>query len=81
MSENKYNPAAKCGACGHDEVKTRFIGPIEEDPCWYDRKYKPLGKWPEVPYLHRTCSRCGNEWPEQPLCAAPHPNADDGERK
>ena len=62
-----FDEAARCDACGYDKIKVHFVGPITEDPCWYDRKYKPLGKWPEEPYLHRTCERCGNEWPEAPL--------------
>jgi len=65
-----YDPEAKCAACGHDLVGTRYVGPIEQDPCWYDRKYKPLGKWPEEAYLHRTCERCGNEWPEATMSPA-----------
>ena len=64
-----FDPDAKCDACGHDKVRVRYVGPIESDPCWYDRTYKPVGKWPKAPYLHRTCERCGNEWPEAPLSA------------
>lgn len=71
MAEIKnFDADAKCDVCGHDHVEMRYVGPIGEDPCWYDRKYKPIGKWPETEYLHRTCARCGNQWPERTLRAA-----------
>lgn len=59
-----YDPTATCSKCGSDEVRTRHEGPIEQDPCWYDRKYNPPGKWPAHEYQHRTCARCGYEWPQ-----------------
>ena len=62
-----YDAARPCPQCGNDRVKTRYEGPIEQDPCWYDRKYRPVGKWPEHPYLHRTCERCEYQWPEASL--------------
>lgn len=59
-----YSPKSKCPKCGHPKVGTRHEGRIEDDPCWYERKYNPVGKWPEHEYLHRTCDRCGYAWPE-----------------
>lgn len=59
-----YDATSVCPKCGHDKVGTRYEGPIEQDPCWYDRKYKPVGKWPEAEYQHRTCERCRYEWPQ-----------------
>ena len=53
-----------CSKCGHDDIHVRYEGPIEWDPCWYDRKYSPPGKWPEHEYLHHTCKKCGYDWPE-----------------
>ena len=60
----KYNSKAKCPKCGHNHILVRHEGPISDDPCWYDRRYTPVGKWPENEYMHRTCERCKYEWPE-----------------
>lgn len=62
-----FNESAICRACGSDKVRSRYRPPISEDPCWYARKYSPMGKWPEEPYIHRTCDRCDYEWPEAPV--------------
>lgn len=62
-----YNPKSTCPKCKGRDVATRYEGPIEEDPCWYGRKYEPRGKWPEKEYMHRTCKRCDYEWPESVL--------------
>ena len=64
---NYFDEASKCPACGSDDVRSRFRGPISQDPSWYDRKNHPEGKWPEAAYIHRTCRRCEYEWPEAPL--------------
>lgn len=60
-----YNPKAKCPKCGNAKVATRYRGIIEEDPLWFDRTYRDVGKWPEHEYQHRTCERCHYEWPER----------------
>lgn len=67
MNPPPYNPKAKCPKCACAKIATRYEGPIENDPCWYDRRYKPINKWPEHEYLHRTCTTCGYEWPEKVL--------------
>ncbi len=67
MKLEPYNQNATCAKCGCDEIKTRHEDVIDNDPCWYDRKYKPYGKWPEHEYMHRSCANCGYEWPEQVL--------------
>jgi len=59
-----FNEKAICPKCGGDKIQTYHQGPIEDDPCWYDRKNKPVGKWPKHEYLHRTCDRCKYAWPE-----------------
>lgn len=64
---NKLTPfdaSSVCPKCGHDDIDTRYEGPIEDDPCWYDRTYNPVGKWPRKEYMHRTCERCKYQWPE-----------------
>jgi len=64
MKLNPYDPKAVCPKCGGKDVRTRYEGKIENDPCWFARKYDPPGKFPEHEYQHRTCSRCRYEWPE-----------------
>jgi len=59
-----YDSNAICPKCGGDKIATRYRGPIEDDPGWYQRKYSPGGKWPEYEYQHRTCERCEYDWPE-----------------
>jgi Zn ribbon nucleic-acid-binding protein len=65
-----FNASAKCPKCAHPKISTRHEGHIDQDPCWYDRKYHPVGKWPEHEYMHRTCERCGYDWPEAVLAPA-----------
>jgi predicted nucleic-acid-binding Zn-ribbon protein len=60
----KFNAESTCPKCGHDDVSVRYRGPIDDDVLWYDRKYRPVGKWPEHEYLHRTCKSCAYDWPE-----------------
>ncbi len=62
-----FDGHAACPKCDHDVVRTRYVGHIQQDPCWYERTYSPPGKWPEHEYMHRTCERCKYEWPEAAL--------------
>jgi hypothetical protein len=59
-----YNESAHCPKCDGADVRTAYEGPIERDPCWYERKYNPVGKWPEHEFMRRTCTRCQYSWPE-----------------
>lgn len=60
-----FNPKAKCPKCGCTKIGSRWEDKIENDVCWYERKYKPVGKWPEHEYMHRTCELCDYDWPEK----------------
>lgn len=59
-----FSPTSKCPKCGTDDVRARHEPDIEHDPCWYDRTYKPAGKWPKHEFIRRTCNRCKYEWLE-----------------
>lgn len=67
MKLSPFNTDARCPKCDHDKIACRHEGPIDDDPCWYNRKYKPVGKWPGHEYVHRTCERCRYAWPEAVL--------------
>lgn len=57
------NVCPKCGGA----AAARYESRIESDPCWYDRKYNPPGKWPEHEFIRRTCEQCHYQWPEKCL--------------
>lgn len=59
-----FDPKSRCPKCGNASCKTRWEDKIENDPCWYDRTYRPPNKWPKHEYMHRTCQRCQYQWPE-----------------
>lgn len=48
----KYNPKAKCPACGHDTITSL---------------YRPVCKYNEKAYINRYCTRCEYTWEESPL--------------
>lgn len=64
MKLKPFKLKCRCPKCGGSNVKSRYEGPIDQDPCWYDRKYNPVGKWPDYEYMHRTCETCSYAWPE-----------------
>jgi len=59
-----HDPDGQCPKCKGEAARTIYEPRIEDDPCWYDRKYNPPGKWPEHEFLRRKCERCGYDWPE-----------------
>lgn len=57
-----FDPAAKCPKCGHDETSDAY----------HKNGYKcPFGSVVDVgreeEHIHRTCKRCGFDWPEAVL--------------
>ena len=59
-----YNAKNSCSKCGSADVRSLYLPHIDQDVGWYDRKYRPVGKWPEEEFIRRTCNSCGYAWPE-----------------
>lgn len=67
---SEFSEKSACPKCGCADVMSSYRPHIDQDPLWYDRTYKPVGKWPTHEYIHRRCRRCGYDWPE--ACVGEH---------